>query len=287
MSANGFKLKNGTIVKYDFDHLDNIPPLMHGMSTPWVTDANAVTRLGNSSLLNMPENSIYYFNHVTSSVISDMPESEVTGVVYCISPWPELVNGSKCLWGKTLFVTNKDSYWMRSCINNNPNTGDPIPSWGSWHKVILDSDLPYLDVTYGTTTSAEIEAAYQANKKVWCTYGNKVYPLTYRESATIHHFVMFHNQARYALKCDNNTWSDSTSTFAKKDSAQLTGTPTAPTAAAGTNTTQLATTAFVQTAVGGAIPLPQSASDGQFLTYNGTSDAWVATTVPSANGVSF
>ena len=35
------------------------------------------------------------------------------------------------------------------------------------------------------------------------------------------------------------------------DSPALTGTPTAPTAASGTNTTQLATTAFVQNAVSG------------------------------------
>lgn len=35
------------------------------------------------------------------------------------------------------------------------------------------------------------------------------------------------------------------------DSTALTGTPTAPTAASGTNTTQLATTAFVQNAVSG------------------------------------
>ena len=39
--------------------------------------------------------------------------------------------------------------------------------------------------------------------------------------------------------------------FAPKASPALTGTPTAPTAAAGTNTTQLATTAFVQQEVGG------------------------------------
>jgi hypothetical protein len=39
---------------------------------------------------------------------------------------------------------------------------------------------------------------------------------------------------------------------ANLDSPALTGTPTAPTATAGTNTTQLATTAFVQTALGGA-----------------------------------
>lgn len=39
--------------------------------------------------------------------------------------------------------------------------------------------------------------------------------------------------------------------FAKSNSPTLTGTPTAPTASAGTNTTQIATTAFVQTAVTG------------------------------------
>lgn len=42
--------------------------------------------------------------------------------------------------------------------------------------------------------------------------------------------------------------------------ANLTGTPTAPTASAGTNTTQLATTAFVTTAVGNAEPFPSGTS---------------------------
>lgn len=41
--------------------------------------------------------------------------------------------------------------------------------------------------------------------------------------------------------------------FAKSNSPTLTGTPTAPTAAAGTNTTQIATTAFVQSAVSGLV----------------------------------
>ena len=48
-----------------------------------------------------------------------------------------------------------------------------------------------------------------------------------------------------------------TSTYAKLASPNFTGTPKAPTATAGTNTTQIATTAFVQTAVssaGGGIP---------------------------------
>ena len=40
---------------------------------------------------------------------------------------------------------------------------------------------------------------------------------------------------------------------ASLNSAQLTGTPTAPTAEPGTNTDQVATTAFVNTAIEGAI----------------------------------
>lgn len=44
------------------------------------------------------------------------------------------------------------------------------------------------------------------------------------------------------------------------DSGALTGTPTAPTAAAATNTTQLATTAFVQTAVGALFPATYTAT---------------------------
>lgn len=47
-------------------------------------------------------------------------------------------------------------------------------------------------------------------------------------------------------------WSKIKEKFAPKASPAFTGTPTAPTAAAGTNTTQIATTAFVQTAVSAA-----------------------------------
>ena len=75
-------------------------------------------------------------------------------------------------------------------------------------------------------------------------------------------------------------------------SPALTGTPTAPTAAALTNTTQIATTAFVATAVASAAiatlddignvtaPTPSS---GQFLKWNGT--AWVPDTVPTINAL--
>lgn len=58
------------------------------------------------------------------------------------------------------------------------------------------------------------------------------------------------------------------------DSPAFTGTPTAPTASAGTNTTQIATTAFVQTAVAGA--------GGATITYGNTD--LTAGTSPLATG---
>ena len=71
-------------------------------------------------------------------------------------------------------------------------------------------------------------------------------------------------------------------------SPSLTGTPLAPTAAGGTNTTQIATTAFVTTAVSGAAiaildnvgdVTITSASSGQVLQWNGS--AWINATVSS------
>lgn len=64
------------------------------------------------------------------------------------------------------------------------------------------------------------------------------------------------------------------------DSPPLKGTPTAPTAAAGTNNTQLATTAFVQnTAFSSALP-NQSGNAGKVTTTDGTTASWLG----GANG---
>jgi hypothetical protein len=63
-------------------------------------------------------------------------------------------------------------------------------------------------------------------------------------------------------------------------SPTFTGTPAAPTAAAGTSTTQLATTAFVAgTAFSSALPA-QTGNSGKFVTTDGTTASW-ADTLPS------
>lgn len=60
----------------------------------------------------------------------------------------------------------------------------------------------------------------------------------------------------------DSTGANIANTYAKLASPALTGTPTAPTAAAGTNTGQIATTAFVQNAISGLSPSSGGSGEG-------------------------
>ena len=80
------------------------------------------------------------------------------------------------------------------------------------------------------------------------------------------------------------------SDFAVKDSPNITGTPTAPTASAGTNTTQLATTAFVNAAVAQENTLLEmddvaitSLTNDEILQYNSTTSKWINQTLAEAD----
>ena len=64
-------------------------------------------------------------------------------------------------------------------------------------------------------------------------------------------------------------------------SPAFTGTPTAPTASTGTNTTQVATTAFVQqTSFNNSLPL-QTGNAGKYVTTDGTNASWGTITIPA------
>lgn len=72
--------------------------------------------------------------------------------------------------------------------------------------------------------------------------------------------------------------------LAPKNSPAFTGTPTAPTAAAGTSTTQLATTEFVAgTAFSSALPA-QTGNAGKYITTNGTTASWASLVVAGTGG---
>lgn len=64
-------------------------------------------------------------------------------------------------------------------------------------------------------------------------------------------------------------------------SPALTGTPTAPTAATGTSTTQVATTAFVMTAAFNSNLPDQTGNAGKFVTTDGTNASWASISIPS------
>jgi len=69
--------------------------------------------------------------------------------------------------------------------------------------------------------------------------------------------------------------------FAKLASPAFTGTPTAPTAAFGANNTTVATTAFVQqVALNNQLPL-QSGNTGKYLTTDGSNASWGTVTIPA------
>jgi hypothetical protein len=80
------------------------------------------------------------------------------------------------------------------------------------------------------------------------------------------------------------TTSGTGTTIALSASPALTGTPTAPTAAGGTNTTQIATTAYVVgTAFSSALP-GQAGNAGKYVTTDGTTASWAF--IP-AGGISY
>ena len=57
---------------------------------------------------------------------------------------------------------------------------------------------------YGTTTNAEIEAAYKAGKKLYCLKGDAICPLYERYSATMYCFY----RGGFYIYCNNNAWTE-------------------------------------------------------------------------------
>lgn len=71
---------------------------------------------------------------------------------------------------------------------------------------VLSRDKDVFIATYGTTTNAEIEAAYQAGRAVLCKYDGILYRLSWRVSPTTHLFDAISSYTCYSLTCTNNSW---------------------------------------------------------------------------------
>lgn len=60
--------------------------------------------------------------------------------------------------------------------------------------------------TYGTTTSEQIEAAYQAGKMICVKYNNRIYTICYRVDSSEHAFTCFDQGHEYRLTCESSVW---------------------------------------------------------------------------------
>ena len=109
--------------------------------------------------------------------------------------------------------------------------------------------------TYDATNYNDILAAYNEGKFIVVKRelnGTTFYLFTDLTSDGTFYFRSFSNNATTNYGCYINTagtWAVNSYAYAMTSSPTFTGTPKAPTATAGTDTTQIATTAFVKTAV--------------------------------------
>lgn len=112
-------------------------------------------------------------------------------------------------------------------------------------------------------SAAAIERAYEEGKAVFCKYKNAVYTGCERQESGSYYFYRMGGEigaannltvsmVAYLSLNGSMQWVDMGKTIiAATISPAFTGTPTAPTAAAGTSTNQIATTGFVQNAIAG------------------------------------
>jgi hypothetical protein len=143
--------------------------------------------------------------------------------------------------------TNNASAELASSINNSVTTivvaagqGSKFPVLGSgdyFYATLVDpsNNLEIVKVTERSTDTLTVERAQDGTTAKSYNAGDRI---ELRPVAAVFNGIVSDTTAELALKAD-------------LDSPALTGTPTAPTAAPGTNTTQIATTAFVQNVAGG------------------------------------
>jgi len=111
---------------------------------------------------------------------------------------------------------------------------------------------------YGVTSYTDIHNAFNSGKFIvvkreMTDTSYFTYYLRLRNSSGTYYFQTFGNSNTTNYYCyinSSGTWTVGSTYLAPLASPAFTGTPTAPTATSGTNTTQIATTAFVQDAVG-------------------------------------
>jgi hypothetical protein len=157
----------------------------------------------------------------------------------------------------TASYTNGYFYKCVEDSSTNPSTY----SWEQANVQPLGNDDIFV-AEFNVTTYAAVNAAYTAGKYIIATRsynGASLFTLASKANDGTFFFTGFTNTQNTLYQCtlaSDDSWNFDYRVNAGTASPSFTGTPTAPTATAGTNNTQIATTAFVNTAIGAAPNMP-------------------------------
>ena len=262
-------------------------------------DPVAINANGTVSKINSTATpAVSYLNYIgvaessvsSGSTVSVVVHGPITGLsnltsgsdLFCKSVWTnkshkqhykhEDRNGDKCYCGFLFTTSNLDIYLLNY---QKIDTEDLSVSTGSASGT---GSLTYNNST-GVFTFAPADLSTYATQSY---VGTQISNLVDSAPSTLDTL----NELAAALGDDANfstTITNSLATKAPLASPALTGVPTAPTASSSTNTTQIATTAFVQSVAGSGIALTDlsvtsaSASGGGALSYNNSSGVFTYT----------
>lgn len=187
------------------------------------------------------------------------------------------INGANILGSNAIGNNSTPVYWNGSAFVETSNIVDEKVKAVNLNGLNNGQSL----LIAASLGASDANTAYVSNNFYWNDYSQTLYIDSRSNNTSLHispTIVGFHKNATIGgyLGIDNLTAArnyklpDASGTIALKESPNFTGTPTAPTAAAGTNTTQIATTAFVTTAIAQASRI-QTALNPSLTAVNG---AW-------------
>lgn len=119
---------------------------------------------------------------------------------------------------------------------------------------------------YGTTTNAEIEAAYQAGKAVFChKVGafDDIARLSKRMSSADHRFTIIEGALATQYKCFNDAWTATSTTMIDRTGGMMTGALTL--SGAPTQDLHAATKKYVDDKAAGCLPLTGGKLNGSVM----------------------
>ena len=209
----------------------------------------------------------------TSTTTSNLPPqctgNDRWGVIFFIAENAEMGTGTQMYY--PIDGDNKGRVFVRSLTRMAPGQDSPIE--GEWYRLVIDEDITALENTVNrlNSTVSGLSGEVSTLEGTVNSYGGRitavessvgevessVSSLTGRVStnensiSTIQGNVGDLTDEVGTINTTVGGLQSSLNRKANTNSPALTGTPTAPTASAGTNTTQIATTAFVQEALSG------------------------------------